>query len=116
MLSDAEVDIIETFKINKNSYTRVNFCDLPNLSKGTFGTFNYSFCKEAIKIINFEFREAPEGSLEPTILINEKELLFLYKDKYGTNFIKKYKFTGKSFEKESNSSTAGKKLSLEQYN
>lgn len=116
MISDAESDIIKTLNINKNSYIKIDLSDLPSFSKGTFSSFNdASFYKEAVKRINSELMSVPEGSLEPVILANKKEILFLYKDKDGTNFIKEYKFVGNAFEKTSDNSKAGKRLSLDQY-
>jgi hypothetical protein len=114
VLAEATSDIISTFKIDKNSYIKVELSEMPNFSKGKFQDFtDISFCQKATKIINSEIHSSPIGSLEPAILLNRKELIFAYKDKDGMNFMKKYEFKNSTFEKVSDNSTNGKQIVID---
>lgn len=117
MLVDVENDITSNFNIDKFKYTKLDLKDMPKFAQGQIDKFSdLDFCQSVAKVLNYEFKFIPEGSLKPTILVNNKEFIFSYKDKDGVNFIKKYNFENGNWIKVSDESKKGKHIVFEQYN
>lgn len=131
MFDDVEADIVKSFNINGDSYTKVMLEDFPKFTKGEINNFSdVLFCKQIAITAQKEAHRIPIGSLEPFILINnnKQEFLFLYKDKDGNNICKKYSTSNinKSLTAESEQSQSkwsksdekkikGKQISIKQY-
>lgn len=113
-LTKVREDIKKSFNINENDYKLITLIDMQALSNGGIvENDDKTFHEKAANVIDEATTNLPIGSIMPMIFINSKTLVFTYKDKDGTNIMKKYEFENGSFMKVDEQSKASKIIKIE---
>ena len=91
---------IRNDNIDISEYMQIDFANLECFSKGESHITDQEKTKAILREVIFpSLEEAPDGSLEPLILVNKdgSKALFCYKTKEGTNVIKNFTLKDKKW-------------------